>query len=113
MTCSDVLWIILMLSALEPVIQQRLLVAARQRLVSKLEEQRKPRVILLVHRQETMSILSFPAFRYIDVNDSEEVLRAIHLTDPAVLLDIVLHTPGDWCWRQRKSLGPCASIRAT
>ena len=94
MTCSDVLWIIFMLSALEPVIQQRLLVAARQRLVSKLEEQRKPRVILLVHRQETMSILSFPAFRYIDVNDSEEVLRAIHLTDPAVPLDIVLHTPG-------------------
>ena len=32
--------------------------------------------------------------RYIDVNDSEEVLRAIHLTDPDVPLDIVLHTPG-------------------
>ena len=41
-----------------------------------------------------MSILGFPAFRYIDVNDSEEVLRAIHLTDPAVPLDIVLHAPG-------------------
>lgn len=33
-------------------------------------------------------------FRYIDVNDSEEVLRAIHLTDPTVPLDIVLHIPG-------------------
>jgi ClpP class serine protease len=41
-----------------------------------------------------MSILGFPVFRYIDVNDSEEVLRAIHLTDPIVPLDIVLHTPG-------------------
>ena len=41
-----------------------------------------------------MSILGFPVFRYIDVNDSEDVLRAIHLTDPAVPLDIVLHTPG-------------------
>jgi ClpP class serine protease len=51
-------------------------------------------VILLVHRQETMSLLGFPVFRYIDVNDSENVLRAIHLTDPAVPLDIVLHTPG-------------------
>ena len=50
--------------------------------------------ILLVHRQEQISILGFPVFRYIDVNDSEEVLRAIHLTDPAVPLDIVLHTPG-------------------
>src|SRR2546430_13059104 len=31
---------------------------------------------------------------YIDVNDSEEVLRAIHMTDPDVPLDLVLHTPG-------------------
>jgi ClpP class serine protease len=28
------------------------------------------------------------------VNDSEAVLRAIHLTDPAVPIDLVLHTPG-------------------
>jgi ClpP class serine protease len=49
---------------------------------------------LLVYRQEMMSILGFPLFRYIDVNDSEEVLRALRLTDPAVPLDIVLHTPG-------------------
>jgi ClpP class serine protease len=41
-----------------------------------------------------MSFLGFPVFRYIDVNDSEEVLRAIRLTDRAVPLDIVLHTPG-------------------
>ena len=94
MTSSDVLWIFFMLSALQPVIQQRLLVAVRERLISNLEEHRKSRVILVVHRQETMSILGFPAFRCIDVNDSEEVLRVIHLTDQAVPLDIVLHTPG-------------------
>jgi len=94
MTSSDVLWVFFMLSALQPVVQQRLVVIARQHLISRLEEQRKSRVILLVHCQETMSILGFPAFRYIDVNDSEEVLRAIHLTDPAMPLDIVLHTPG-------------------
>jgi ClpP class serine protease len=41
-----------------------------------------------------MSFLGFPVLRYIDVNDSEEVLRAIHLTDPKVPLDMVLHTPG-------------------
>ena len=41
-----------------------------------------------------MNFLGFPVFRYIDINDSEEVLRAIHLTDPSVPLDIVLHTPG-------------------
>jgi len=37
-------------------------------------------VILLAHRQETMSFLGFPIVRYIDVNDSEAVIRAIHLT---------------------------------
>jgi len=41
-----------------------------------------------------MSLLGFPVYRYIDVNDSEAVLRAIHLTDPTVPLDIILHTPG-------------------
>ena len=41
-----------------------------------------------------MSLLGFPVMRYIDVNDSEEVIRAIHLTAPDVPLDIILHTPG-------------------
>src|SRR5207245_10842368 len=94
MTPGDVLWLFFMFSALQPVLKQRFLEASRQRLIAKVERQRNSRVILLVHRQETMSILGFPVFRYIDVNDSEEVLRAIHLTDPAVPLDIVLHTPG-------------------
>ncbi len=83
-----------MLTALQPVLKQRFLEASRQRLIAKIERQRKSRVILLVHRQEMMSFLGFPVFRYIDINDSEELLRAIHLTDPAVPLDIVLHTPG-------------------
>src|SRR5438874_1925290 len=94
MTPGDVVWWFFMFSALQPVLKQRFLEASRQRLIAKIERQRNSRVILLVHRQETMSILGFPAFRYIDVNDSEEILRAIHLTDPAVPLDIVLHTPG-------------------
>jgi ClpP class serine protease len=41
-----------------------------------------------------MSLLGFPLFRYIDINDSEEVLRAIHMTDPEIPVDLVLHTPG-------------------
>lgn len=94
MSPGDVLWMFFVLTALQPVLKQRFLEASRQRLIARLEEQRGSRVILLVHRQETMSLLGFPIFRYIDVNDSEEVLRAIHLTDPQVPLDIVLHTPG-------------------
>jgi len=94
MTPGDVLWLFFMFSALQPVLKQRFLEASRQRLILKIERTRKSRVILLVHRQETMSILGFPVVRYIDINDSEEVLRAIHMTDPEVPIDIVLHTPG-------------------
>ena len=94
MTPTDLIWMFFMLTALQPVLKQRFLEASRQRLIAKIERQRKSRVILLVHRQEMMSFLGFPVFRYIDINDSEELLRAIHLTDPAVPLDIVLHTPG-------------------
>lgn len=94
MTPGDVLWLFFMFSALQPVLKQRFLEASRQRLILKIERARKSRVILLVHRQETMSILGFPVVRYIDINDSEEVLRAIHMTDPDVPIDIVLHTPG-------------------
>ena len=83
-----------MISALQPVITRRMLEYSRQRLISKIERDRGSRVILLVHRQETMSFLGFPVFRYIDVDDSEEVIRAIHMTDRDMPLDIILHTPG-------------------
>src|SRR6202162_3868342 len=94
MTVLDIFWIFFMLSALQPVIRQRMLDAMRMRKIAQLERERNSRVILLVHRQETMKLLGFPVMRYIDVNDSEEVLRAIQMTDPDVPLDIVLHTPG-------------------
>jgi ClpP class serine protease len=46
---------------------------------------RGSREIGLIHRQETMGFLGFPIARYIDVEDSEAILRAIHLTEPSVL----------------------------
>ena len=91
---GDLFWIFFIFSALQPVLRQRMLDAMRTRKIAQLEHQRKSRVILLVHRQETMRLLGFPLVRYIDINDSEEVLRAIHMTDNEVPLDIVLHTPG-------------------
>src|SRR6202171_1584525 len=94
MTPGDVLWIFFLFSSLQPVLKQRFLESSHLRLIARIERQRKSRVILLVHRQETMSFLGFPVLRYIDVNDAEEVLRALRLTDPIVPVDIVLHTPG-------------------
>ncbi|HXQ66202.1 MAG TPA: ATP-dependent Clp protease proteolytic subunit [Alphaproteobacteria bacterium] len=94
MSILDIFWIFFIVSALQPVLRQRMLEAMRTRKIAQLERKRSSRVILLVHRQETMSLLGFPLMRYIDVHDSEDVLRAIHMTDDDVPLDIVLHTPG-------------------
>jgi len=94
MSPVDVIGFFFLFAALQPVVKQRFIEASRRKLISRIEGMRNSRVILLVHRQETMSLLGFPLLRYIDVNDSEEVLRAIHMTDPAVPLDLVLHTPG-------------------
>ena len=82
MSAGDLIWFFFIFSAIQPVLKQRFLEATRQRLIARIERQRKSRVILLVHRQEMMSFLGFPVYRYIDANDSEEVLRAIHLARP-------------------------------
>src|ERR1700730_5925652 len=94
MSIADLFWLFFMFSALQPMLRQRMLEAMRVRKIAQLESERKSRVILLVHRQETMRLLGFPIARYIDINDSEEVLRAIQMTDDDVPLDLVLHTPG-------------------
>src|SRR5580692_7783003 len=90
----QLLWFFFMASALQPVIQQHVLEAARRRRIWRFERKRSSRVITMVHRQETMRWLGFPIVRYIDINDSEDVLRAIRMTDADVPIDIVLHTPG-------------------
>jgi ClpP class serine protease len=94
MDMGQLIWLFFMLTALQPVVKQRMLEASRLRLIAKIERQRGSRVILLVHRQETMSFLGFPLVRYIDIDDSEQVMRACQMTDPEVPLDLVLHTPG-------------------
>jgi len=94
MSFGDLIWLFFIFSAIQPMLQQKMLEAMRVRKISQLERARKSRVILLVHRQETMRFLGFPVARYIDINDSEEVLRAIQMTDADVPLDLVLHTPG-------------------
>jgi ClpP class serine protease len=94
MSIGDIFWFFLMISMLQPWLRQRLLEHARVRLMHRIERGRNSRVILLVHRQETISFLGIPVYRYIDINDAEEVIRAIHLTDAEVPIDLVLHTPG-------------------
>ena len=90
----SIIWIFFIISSLQPIVRQKMLEAARLRLFEQIESQRKSRVIALIHRQETLSLLGFPLVRYIDIDDSEAILRAIKLTDDNVPIDLILHTPG-------------------
>ncbi len=90
----SILWLLILLQAFVPLFQKQLLATRRQMAIRAIENKRKSRVITMIHRQETMSLLGFPIARYISIEDSEQVLRAIRLTPPEMPIDLVLHTPG-------------------
>jgi ClpP class serine protease len=90
----SILWLIFLLSALQPLLVHQTLRARRVQAIRRLEKLRGSRVITLIHRQESFAFFGLTFTRYIDIEDSEEVLRAIELTDTDVPIDIVLHTPG-------------------
>ena len=67
---------------------------ARNDLLKSFEQERKSRVIAMIHRQEDVSILGVPVSSHISIEDSEAVLRAIRFTPPEQPIDLILHTPG-------------------
>jgi ClpP class serine protease len=90
----DLFWIFLVISSLQPVLQRRTMEMRRVQALREFERGRNSRVILLIHRQESLSLLGIPLSRYITIEDSEQILRAIRLTPPDVPIDLILHTPG-------------------
>jgi ClpP class serine protease len=94
MNFTLLIWLFIIVVSLQPVIRQKMLESARRRVIGELEKERESRVIVLIHRQETLALLGFPVARYISIQDSEEVLRAIKLTDDEVPIDLIMHTPG-------------------
>lgn len=94
MNVLNLLWLFFLLAALMPLVQQRALERARLQVLRSLERKRGSRAITLIHRQESIGLLGIPLFRYIDINDSEEILRAIRLTPDDMPIDLILHTPG-------------------
>ena len=91
---ASIVFLLFFLAFLAPMFTQRMLSARRYRAIRKLEQRRGSRVITLIHRQESISLLGIPLRRFIDVEDSEQVLRAIRLTPDTVPIDLVAHTPG-------------------
>lgn len=90
----ELVWIVFLLVSLQPLWQRRLLEKKRLKAIAEFEQKRGTRVILLIHRQESVSLLGIPISRFINIEDSEQVLRAIRLTPSHVPIDIILHTPG-------------------
>ncbi|MGQ9823940.1 MAG: SDH family Clp fold serine proteinase [Desulfotomaculales bacterium] len=91
---GDFFWFFFLLLALLPMYRQRALEATRVKIIRNLEKKRGTRLITIIHRQEAISFLGIPITRYINVEDSEAVLRAIRLTPDDMPIDLLLHTPG-------------------
>lgn len=91
---SSILWILFLLLAMLPFVKQRQILSSRIAMIRRIERKRNSRVITLIHRQESLSFLGFPFTRFIDMEDSEQILRAIRLTPGDMPIDIILHTPG-------------------
>ncbi len=68
----SLLWIFFIISSLQPIIRQKILEMKRLRMFEQLERSRTSRVIALIHRQETMSLLGFPLLKCWNVNLSEK-----------------------------------------
>ncbi|RJX21187.1 MAG: hypothetical protein C4570_02890 [Ammonifex sp.] len=90
----EIIWAIFIISAFLPMLKQQRLEILRLRLIRNLEQRRGSRVITMIHRQELISFLGLPLSRYINIEDSEQVLRAIRYTPEDMPIDLLLHTPG-------------------
>jgi ClpP class serine protease len=91
---SEIVFLLFFLTFLVPMVSRWRLNVQRLRAIRALEKARSSRVITLVHREEMLSLLGLPIRRFIDIDDSEQVLRAIRLTPDNAPIDLVVHTPG-------------------
>ncbi|CAD5245156.1 SDH family Clp fold serine proteinase [Thermococcus camini] len=87
-------WLFFMYILLWPQMQYRSLQMARARLLKRLSEKRGSTVITMIHRQESIGLFGIPFYKFISVEDSEEVLRAIRMAPKDRPIDLIIHTPG-------------------
>lgn len=94
MNFFSIIWIFFLLMTLAPMYRQKAIERSRIRLIKKIQDKFNTRLIVLIHRQEAISFLGIPFHRFINIEDSEEVLRAVRMTPDDKPIDIVIHTPG-------------------
>jgi ClpP class serine protease len=87
-------WLLLVAIILLQLTGSRGVDTQRAAALGQFEQERHSRVIAMIHRQDSASVLGVPVAASISIDDSEAVLRAIRLTPPEQPIDIILHTPG-------------------
>ncbi len=87
-------WMLAAFIVLSQLLSPTLRESARANLLEQFQENRKSRVIAMIHRQDTLSLLGVPVSSSISIEDSEAILRVIRLTPPDQPIDLLLHTPG-------------------
>lgn len=91
---SLIWWIFLFYLLMGPQIQYRQLQVARTKLLEKLARKRNSTVITMIHRQESIGFFGIPVYKFISIEDSEEILRAIRMAPKDKPIDLIIHTPG-------------------
>lgn len=87
-------WLLILYAMLEPMLSMRRLTAARLSLIRRMEEKYGWRVVTMIHREEKVTFFGIPIQRFITIDDSEAVLRAIRSTPPDKPMALIIHTPG-------------------
>jgi ClpP class serine protease len=87
-------WALLIYVAAQAFFAPNQLQVKRAQALAAFQEERKSRVIAMIHRSEKVSFLGAPVGGFIGIEDSESILRAIRLTPDDVPIDLILHTPG-------------------
>ena len=91
---SLIWWILLFYLIMGPQLQYRRLQFERMKIIDKLAKKNNSTVITMIHRQESIGFFNIPFYRFINIEDSEEILRAIRVTPKDSPIDLIIHTPG-------------------
>lgn len=94
MVGGNLFYLLFFLFLMGPTLRQWRLNQMRLQAMRSLERRRNSRVITLIHRQETMGFWGMFQRNFINIEDSEEVLRVIRMTPDDTPIDLVVHTPG-------------------
>lgn len=87
-------WLFFLITLMSPMLSYYRLKQARLALLARMEKKYGYRFITMIHRQERIGFLGLPIYRFIDIEDSEQVLRAIRSTPKDMPIALILHTPG-------------------